>query len=196
MKRSVILSAIALICIVACKPKQYLGPLDSPLGNWKSSESIYYFNGETVWQNDTCEYTAISFYKDSLCCIEGRKGTFEYHMSDEGDMLTVDSLVWEIEELTGRFLKLQYVEDLRMEEAGIPAEGEDDGDSEDADADPITLPVDYKGMSIVSDGNGGYMYLGRDGKPVPCRYIAHPEEDGTFTVDCWFDSRHDTYRPF
>ena len=160
MKRILIL---VIVVLASCKPEVYLGPLESPVGNWRSSESIYYFNGEIVGQNNSCEYSAISFYKDSLCCMEGVKGAFIYHMSETGDSLIVDSLAWHIEELTGRFMKLEYLEDFG---------------------------------TIVSDGKGGYMYSGTDGKDIPCRYYEHIEEDGTQITDWWFDSRHDTYKPF
>ena len=58
MKRILIL---VIVVLASCKPEVYLGPLESPVGNWRSSESIYYFNGEIVGQNNSCEYSAISF---------------------------------------------------------------------------------------------------------------------------------------
>ena len=213
MKRILIL--FGLTVLFACKPEVYLGPLDSPVGNWRSAESIYYFNGETVYQNNSCEYSAISFYKDSLCCIEGRKGTFKYYMSEVEDSLVVDSVAWHIEELTGKFLKLDYLEDLRWKDrvaedgtseslendlsggAGSGTESAPDESSKgDSEKGPIVLPVQYEGVSIVSDGNGSYMYSDLEGKDVPCRYISHTDENGNLVIDCWFDSRHDTYKPF
>lgn len=188
MKKVIFAFAAALVLSAACKPKVYLGPLDSPVGNWRSSESIYYFNEKTVWQDNSCEYSAISFYKDSLCCIEGRKGAFRYYMSEVDDSLVVDSVAWHIEELTGRLLKLDYLEDLRWK-----SKAAEEGSSE---KEPIVLPVQYEGMTIVSDGNGGYMYSGLEGKDIPCRYISHTDENGDLVIDCWFDSRHDTYKPF
>ncbi len=202
MKKSIFAFTLALTLGLSCKPEVYLGPLDNPMGNWKSSESIYYFNGETVYQNNTCEYSAISFYRDSLCCIEGRKGIFNYYMSEPGGTLTVDSLVWQIEELTGRFLKLSYLEDLRADasENGSSEESPDTDSSqteEETDVQgPVQLPVEYNGVTIESDGNGGYTYTGAAGKKFPCRYVSHTEEDGTVVIDCWFDFRLDTYRPF
>lgn len=208
MKKVIFAFAVALVLSAACKPKVYLGPLDSPVGNWRSSESIYYFNEKTVWQDNSCEYSAISFYKDSLCCIEGRKGAFKYYMSEVDDSLVVDSVVWHIEELTGRLLKLDYLEDLRWKSKAAE-EGTDDGSSGsgteaasdkssegDSKKEPIVLPIQYEGMTIVSDGNGGYMYSGLEGKDIPCRYISHTDENGDLVIDCWFDSRHDTYKPF
>lgn len=188
MKKVIFAFTAALVLSAACKPKVYLGPLDSPVGNWRSSESIYYFNEKTVWQDNSGEYSAISFYKDSLCCIEGRKGAFIYYMSEVDDSLVVDSVAWHIEELTGRFLKLDYLEDLRWK-----SKAAEEGSSE---KEPIVLPVQYEGMTIVSDGNGGYMYSGLEGKDIPCRYISHTDENGDLVIDCWFDSRHDTYKPF
>jgi len=185
MKRILIL---AIVVLASCKPEVYLGPLESPVGNWRSSESIYYFNGEIVGQNNSCEYSAISFYKDSLCCMEGVKGAFAYHMSETGDSLIVDSLAWHIEELTGRFMKLEYLEDFRTGGTVI--------DTEESEEEFIQTPLEYKGKTIVSDGKGGYMYTGTDGKDIPCRYYEHTEEDGTQIIDWWFDSRHDTYKPF
>ena len=202
MKKMIFAFATALVLSASCKPETYLGPLDSPVGNWRSSESIYYFNEKTVWQDNSCEYSAISFYKDSLCCIEGRKGTFRYYMSEVDDSLVVDSVAWHIEELTGRFLKLDYLEDLRWKsKAAEEGTHESSSDSatetaSDNDAETIVLPVQYEGMTIVSDGNGGYMYSGLEGKDIPCRYISHTDENGDLVIDCWFDSRHDTYKPF
>ena len=195
MKKVIFAFAVAMILSVACKPKVYLGPLDSPIGNWRSSESIYYFNEKTVWQDNSCEYSAISFYKDSLCCIEGRKGAFKYYMSEVDDSLVVDSIAWHIEELTGRFLKLDYLEDLRWKSEAAE-EGTDDGSSSNGTKEPIVLPVQYEGMTIVSDGKKGYMYSDAEGNDIPCRYISHTDENGDLVIDCWFDSRHDTYKPF
>ncbi len=210
MKKVILASVLALALSAACKPEVYLGELDSPIGNWKSSESIYYFNGEIVFQNNECEYSAISFYKDSLCCIEGRKGAFEYYMSEVDDSLVVDSVAWHIEELTGRFLKLDYLKDLRWKKGGAGEDSTGNGsgigdgtetasvESPDGDSGngPIVLPVQYEGVTIVSDGNGGYMYSSTEGKDIPCRYISHTDENGNLVIDCWFDSRHDTYKPF
>lgn len=206
MKKVMFLAALLLAA--ACGPKTYLGELDSPVGNWKSSESIYYFNGEIVFQNNACEYSAISFYQDSLCCIEGRKGAFQYYVSS--DSLVVDSVAWHIEEMTGRFLKLQYLEDFRLKEApeddsSVPSPSSEQSarqtgvspdNEETTDDGPVKLPVEYKGMTIISDGKDGYAYSGTSGVLVPCRYYGHTEEDGSLIIDCWFDSRHDTYKPF
>ena len=52
MKKTIFAFTLALTLGLSCKPEVYLGPLDNPMGNWKSSESIYYFNGETVYQKD------------------------------------------------------------------------------------------------------------------------------------------------
>ena len=196
MKKLIFTLAVVLALSAACKPKEYLGPLASPLGNWHSSESIYYFNGETVYQNNSCEYSAISFYKDSLCCIEGRKGTFQYYMSETGDSLVIDSVAWHIKEMTGRLLKLDYLEDLRAKTEDTESSDEVADNGAEEDEGPIMLPVEYKGVTIDSDGAEGYMYTNSEGKEIPCRYVGHDGEDGILIIDCWFDSRSDAYKPF
>lgn len=170
--------------MVSCKPEVYLGPLDSPLGNWKSEASKYYFNGENVYENSLCTYSAISFYKDSLCCIEGVKGAFVWTL--ENDNLVVDTLVWKVVEMTGANLALDYlgiVERIAEEPAVDP------------DKENPQVTVIYKGRTIESDG-WRYWYVNDKGKEVRCWPVSGSGEDGEEVIVCWWDSRSDTYRQF
>ena len=63
----------ALAAFAACQPEAYTGPLDYPDGSWEGIRSEYFFNGEKVADLDSCETTAISFYRQGLCCIENVK---------------------------------------------------------------------------------------------------------------------------
>ena len=76
-----ILFIIALGLLAACKPEAYVGPLDSPEGNWEGIGCDYYFNGELVGDADSSFYSAMTFYKEGLCCIEGVKEHFHTNMT-------------------------------------------------------------------------------------------------------------------
>lgn len=177
MKRILIL--LGILAIASCKPEVYLGPLDSPLGNWKGMVSKYYFDGEYVYEAPGCTYSAISFYKDSLCCIEGVKGTFKWTYS--GDSLVVDSTIWKVTDLSGKMMVMDYI--------GIVER-------------PVTEPEEdaevtstYNGKSIETDGEK-YWYMNADGKTVPCFPVNGTAEDGSKTILCWWDTRSDGYNPF
>ena len=134
MRRILIL--IGLIALASCKPEVYLGPLDSPVGNWQGVVSKYYFNGEYIYEAPGCTYSAISFYKDSLCCIEGIKGTFKWTFSE--DSLVVDSTIWKVIDLSGRKMDLDY---LGMIEKSVTIQEEDatnEGSQEPQE------PIEYK----------------------------------------------------
>ena len=89
-----ILFIIALGLLAACKPEAYVGPLDSPEGNWEGIGCDYYFNGELVGDADSSFYSAMTFYKEGLCCIEGVKGAFPYEYDPQTHILQVDSTYW------------------------------------------------------------------------------------------------------
>lgn len=180
MKKSYIIIAIVAALIVGCKPALYTGPLDSPLGNWRSSESRYFFAGEEVFQDDSCMFSAISFYKDSLCCMEGMKGTFRWEHS--GDSLVVDSTIWRVTALTGQRMALDYLGRIEQTTEGIEIEAEG-------------VSIEYKGKTIESDGYDCW-YLNNDGIKVMCWKKVYTKKGDDTPYTCWWDKRHDTYISF
>ena len=192
-----LLILLGILTLASCKPEVYLGPLDSPLGNWKSQASKYYFDGENVYENEECAYRAISFYKDSLCCIEGVKGAFRWTL--DNDSLVVDTLAWKVVEMTGANLILDYlgiVEKTPEDTPTVTAETGDDSQPEVTDPTPADpLPVEYKGKTIETDGNS-YWYAGSSGEQIRCWPVEGLDEDGKETIICWWDSRTDTYKQF
>lgn len=183
MKKHIIIFS-AVLMVLACKPEVYTGVLDSPVGNWKHSWCEFYFNGEIVADLDTCEYSAISFYDNELCCIEGRKGAFNYKYSS--DSLTIDSTtVWKVEELLGQKMVLKHLSDIKPIKYDTIKE--------------LQVPLEYRGLSIDKYRNG-YYYLKTDENQamdtIQCRPVSHTDEDGNLVIDFWFDSRCDTYKNF
>ena len=185
-----VLIFICFLAIAACKPEVYLGPLDSPIGNWKGVVSKYYFNGENVYEAPGCTYSAISFYKDSLCCIEGIKGTFKWTYS--GDSLVVDSTIWKVTDLSGRKMDLDY---LGMIEKSVTIQEEDVTNEGSQEPQEPQEPIEYKGQSIETDGKK-HWYLNTEGESVPCFPVNGTAEDGSATIVCWWDTRSDSYKPF
>ena len=179
MKR--ILYVCIALALVSCKPEAYTGPLDSPVGNWKGVWSEFYFDSELVGDlSNVCEYSAISFYKDSLCCIEGVKGAFHYSFKE--DLLVIDSTsVWSVDELYGDHMVIRHLKDLK------PVTYKR--------FDYINVPVEYKGATIDTC-RYGYFYLNEYNDTIQCRPISHMESDSTYTIDFWFDSRSDRYTSF
>ena len=110
MKKILIyIACLAGFLAVSCKPDAYTGPLDSPVGNWEGTRSQYLFNGEQVADIDSCETTAISFYKQGLCCIEGVKGAFAYTYDQKTGYLQIDNSLWQVITLTGAEVVMQYL---------------------------------------------------------------------------------------
>lgn len=165
---------------LSCKPKTYIGPLSSPIGNWKGDWSVFFFNSEQVGElKKACRYSAISFYKDSLCCIEGTKGAFNWRYN--ADTLTIDSTtVWSVEELYGNRMTLRLLEELEPLQLGTK--------------DYITVPLEYRSKTIDAY-RYGYFYLNEKADTVQCQPVSHMEPDSTYTIDFWYDSRQDTYKP-
>ncbi len=108
MKR-IIYIAFAFIAI-ACQPDPYLGPLDSPVGNWDGYKGEYFFNGEKVAELDSCEFKGISFYKQGYCCMEGVKGAFPYVYNESNGDLQIDSTLWHVPTLTGAEMIMEFVD--------------------------------------------------------------------------------------
>lgn len=214
MKRIFIIIAALAAFLAGCKPEIYTGPLDSPVGNWKSQESHYFFAGEEVYQDETGYYSAISIYRDTLCCIEGRKGTFKWKYS--ADSLIVDSTIWKVTELTGARMALDYLGRIERPASGnnpavMPTadSGSDSGNDSGSDSGQTgtvpegsnppsgteNLPVEYKGKSIETDGKD-HWYLDSEGKKVLCWKKVITKEDGSEEIVCWWDFRKDCYIPF
>ena len=108
MKRFIYI-AFAFIAF-SCQPAPYLGPLDSPVGNWDGYKGEYFFNGEMVAELDSCEFKGISFYKQGYCCIEGVKGAFPYVYNESNGDLQIDSTLWHVPTLTGAEMIMEFVD--------------------------------------------------------------------------------------
>ena len=170
---------LALAAISACKPETYTGPLDSPVGNWKGVRTDYYFAGEMVGEAEGCEYTAISFYPEELCCIEGVKGAFQYAYEHSSGALSIDNTIWSVHTLTGAELVMEYMETIFPENGRFES--------------TIELPVSYKGISINADNNGYYYEDGNE--KVYCRFFSTTTESSTQTIDFWYDRHIDHFIP-
>ena len=209
--RKVLLSILAAAAMTACKPEVYTGPLDSPVGNWDGMYTEYYFDGNMVGEAEGCQYSAISFYKDGLCCIEGVKGAFPYTYDPASDQLTVDKVIWAVKTLTGAEMVLEYIETLYPDpvepaeaQDDNPSEGEgtdegtDEGEGEEVgpkpDSNGLILPIEYKGKTINADSNGYYYEAGENDR-VYCFFFGARDEEGTLTIDFWYDSRIDHFIP-
>ena len=175
--------------MTACKPEAYTGPLDSPVGNWDGVHTEYFFDGEMVAEAEGCQYSAISFYKDGLCCIEGVKGTFPYTYDPAFGQLTVDQVIWSVNTLTGAEMVLEYLETLYPD----PVAPDSQPDSQ-PDSNGVVLPVEYKGKTINADSNGYYYEAGNTDR-VYCFFYGARDEEGTLTIDFWYDSHVDYFIP-
>lgn len=128
MKR-IIYIAFAFIAI-ACQPDPYLGPLDSPVGNWDGYKGEYFFNGEKVAELDSCEFKGISFYKQGYCCMEGVKGAFPYVYNESNGDLQIDSTLWHVPTLTGAEMIMEFVDRIYPTEPEPEPENPEGGNSE------------------------------------------------------------------
>lgn len=187
--RKLLLSILAAAAMTACKPEVYTGPLDSPVGNWDGVHTEYFFDGEMVAEAEGCQYSAISFYKDGLCCIEGVKGAFPYTYDPALGQLTVDKTVWSVNTLTGAEMVLEYIETLYPD----PIDPEQEPDSQ-PDSNGVVLPVEYKGKTINADSNGYYYETGNTDR-IYCFFYGAKDEAGTLIIDFWYNSRVDHFIP-
>lgn len=211
MKR-ILAGVLTLAALAACKPDTYTGPLDSPVGNWEGVKTEYYFNGQMVGAADACGYTAISFYKDGLCCIEGVKGAFPYTYENASGMMVIDKTVWQVKTLSGAEMVMDYVETIFPEDdtvqpadAGTSEPEESDGDegSEEPvepevpevkpDVNGIILPAEYDGVTIYADKNGYYYESGED--KIYCNFYGGKDESGVLIIDFWYDTHTDHFIP-
>ena len=203
---------IYIVCLagflaVSCKPDAYTGPLDSPVGNWEGIRSQYLFNGEQVADIDSCETTAISFYKQGLCCIEGKKGAFPYIYDQETGHLQIDNSLWQVLTLTGAEVVMQYLytaypPEETPEVAPASEETPETPDTPEEpevpevkpDANGVILPAEYHGFTIDSDTNG-YFYKNEADETVYCNFKGWKDESGTLIIDFWYDSHIDHFIP-
>lgn len=213
MKR-IIYIAFAFIAI-ACQPDPYLGPLDSPVGNWDGYKGEYFFNGEKVAELDSCEFKGISFYKQGYCCMEGVKGAFPFVYNESNGDLQIDSTLWHVPTLTGAEMIMEFVDRIyppepepepvpepeNLEEgAGESLEGSEGSEGGEAaepeepaepevkpDKNGVILPAEYKGFTIEANKNG-YFYMNASGKKVYCEFKGWKNEADSLIIDFWFDS--------
>ena len=155
----------------SCKPAPYLGPLDSPVGNWDGYKGEYFFNNEKVAELDSCEFKGISFYKQGYCCIEGVKGAFPYVYNDSNGDLQIDSTLWHVPTLTGAEMIMEFVDRIYPpipEEPVNPENPETEGT--EGDEEPA-------GPGNATDGSGNSSDSGDSGEePAEPEEPADPEE--------------------
>lgn len=203
---------IYIVCLagflaVSCKPDAYTGPLDSPVGNWEGVRSQYLFNGEQVADIDSCETTAISFYKQGLCCIEGKKGAFPYIYDQETGHLQIDNSLWQVLTLTGAEVVMQYLytaypPEETPEVAPASEETPETPDTPEEpevpevkpDANGVILPAEYNGFTITSNTNG-YFYKNEADETVYCKFKGWKNETDSLIIDFWYDSHIDHFIP-
>jgi hypothetical protein len=192
--RKLIIFIAAAFAFAACKPETYTGPLDSPVGNWDGVKTEYYFNGEFVAEAEGCPHTAISFYPEGLCCIEGVKGAFPYTYDNASGMLQIDSTLFGVRTLTGLEFVIEYIETIFPEEAEEPEVPE--VPEAKPDENGIILPVEYEGLIINADNNGYYYEVGVEGtERVYCNFFGGKDEAGTMIIDFWYDNYTAHYIP-
>lgn len=186
----------------ACEPAPYLGPLDSPVGNWEGVKGQYYFNGEMVAELDSCVFTAISFYKQGYCCIEGMQGAFPFIYDNTSGSLQIDSTLWSVTTLTGAEMVMKFVDriypDRKPEPEPEPSE-EDVPETEEPeepapDANGLILPVEYKGFEINAD-KYGYFYINKNDRTVHCNFKGATDPDGKLRIDFWYDTHTNYFIP-
>lgn len=208
MKKIIIyIACLAGFLAVSCKPDAYTGPLDSPVGNWEGVRSQYLFNGEQVADIDSCETTAISFYKQGLCCIEGKKGAFPYIYDQETGHLQIDNTLWQVLTLTGAEVVMQYLytaypPEETHEVAPASEETPETPDTPEEpevpevkpDANGVILPAEYNGFTISSNTNG-YFYKNEADETVYCNFKGWKNEADSLIIDFWYDSHIDHFIP-
>ena len=212
MKKILIyIACLAGFLAVSCKPDAYTGPLDSPVGNWEGIRSQYLFNGEQVADIDSCETTAISFYKQGLCCIEGVKGAFAYTYDQETGYLQIDNSLWQVLTLTGAEVVMQYLytayppEETPEDTPEVAPASEETPETPETpeepevpevkpDANGVILPAEYNGFAIESNTNG-YFYKNEADETVYCNFKGWKDEAGTLIIDFWYDSHIDHFIP-
>jgi hypothetical protein len=207
MKKVLYILVLGLISF-ACKPAAYIGPLDSPVGNWQGTGCDYYFNGELVGDADSSYYSAMTFYKEGLVCIEGVKGAFPFSYDPQTHILQIDSLSWAVVNLHSEDMTLKYLgriyptppssDEVKSDEN--PEEGETPGEEPEEDLGPkpdkngIILPAEYRGFTIDADSND-YYYISSSGVKTYCTPVGQLNAEGLMDIALWYDTRTDYYGP-
>ena len=216
MKKILYMIALGML-LFACKPEAYVGPLDSPVGNWQGTGCDYYFNEELVGDADSSYYSAMTFYKEGLVCIEGVKGAFPFSYDPQTHILQIDSLSWAVLNLHSDDITLKYLgriyptppsseevksDDSSPDEGENPEEGEEPGEGEVPEEDQgpkpdkngIILPVNYQGFTIEADSND-YYYINSSGIKIYCTPVGQLNAEGLMDIALWYDTRTDYYGP-
>ena len=207
MKKILYMIALGML-LFACKPEAYVGPLDSPVGNWQGTGCDYYFNGELVGDADSSYYSAMTFYKEGLVCIEGVKGAFPFSYDPQTHILQIDSLSWAVVNLHSEDMTLKYLgriyptppssDEVKSDEN--PEEGETPGEEPEEDQGPkpdkngIILPAEYRGFTIDADSND-YYYISSSGVKTYCTPVGQLNTEGLMDIALWYDTRTDYYGP-
>ena len=223
MKRLAIILSVLLLA--ACKPDAYLGPLDSPVGNWEGYKGEFYFNGEKVAELDSCSIKAISFYKQGFCCIENVKGAFPYTYDHASGDLQIDSTRWNVPTLTGAEMVMKFIDRILPPEPVVPeqpvepenpgetgdVENPDDpedpegGDGSEVPEEPVEPEVkpDANGVILPAEYKGftinadknGYYYVNASGKTVYCNFRGVKDASDVLAIDFWYDTTTSYFRP-
>lgn len=209
--KKILYIALSVALFFACKPEAYNGPLDTPVGNWQQAGCDYYFNGENVGDADSSYYSAMTFYKDGLCCIEGVKGAFPYNYDSQTHILQIDSIYWAVQNLHSEDMTLKFLgriypappsdeTELKSDDSADddngeePGEGSEEDNGPEADRNGIILPAEYKGFSISADEND-YFYIDMEGNKIYCTPVGQMNSDGLLDIALWYDTRTDYYEP-
>ena len=195
MMKKILFILMLGIAAISCKPTPYLGPLDSPVGNWEGIKGQYRFNGEMVAELDSCVFSAISFYRQGYCCIEGMNGAFPFIYDNESGDLQIDSTLWSVKTLTGAEMVMDFVDRIYPEAPETdPKEDTQEGQSA-PDKNGVILPAEYKGFTIDADRNG-YFYINDSGKTVYCNFKGMKNEADSLIIDFWYDTHTNHFVSF
>ena len=214
MMKKILFILMLGIAAISCKPTPYLGPLDSPVGNWEGVKGQYRFNGEMVAELDSCVFSAISFYRQGYCCIEGMNGAFPFIYDNESGDLQIDSTLWSVKTLTGAEMVMDFVDRIYPEapetdpeadqEAGSETDQETESETPEEDTpetpsapdkNGVILPAEYKGFTIDADRNG-YFYINDSGKTVYCNFKGMKNEADSLIIDFWYDTHTNHFISF
>lgn len=195
MMKKILFILMLGIAAISCKPTPYLGPLDSPVGNWEGVKGQYRFNGEMVAELDSCVFSAISFYRQGYCCIEGMNGAFPFIYDNESGDLQIDSTLWSVKTLTGAEMVMDFVDRIYPEAPETdPEEDTQEGQSA-PDKNGVILPAEYKGFTIEADRNG-YFYINHSGKTVYCNFKGTKNDADSLIIDFWYDTHTNHFVSF
>lgn len=195
MMKKILVILMLGIAAISCKPTPYLGPLDSPVGNWEGVKGQYRFNGEMVAELDSCVFSAISFYRQGYCCIEGMNGAFPFIYDNESGDLQIDSTLWSVKTLTGAEMVMDFVDRIYPEAPETDPEEDTQEGQTAPDKNGVILPAEYKGFTIEADRNG-YFYINDSGKTVYCNFKGTKNDADSLIIDFWYDTHTNHFVSF